>query len=150
VYSPFGTNFVKTMLRLAADLDEVGVVADQRGNPTSAMDIADGVLRIAKNLTESPDPTMRGVFHMTAAGDASWAEFAEAIFGVSSKEGGPFAQVRPIQSADYPTAARRPANSRLNSVKLARTHGVSLPDWHASLNKVVVRLLDYGASGVVE
>jgi len=149
VYSPFGTNFVKTMLRLAADLDEVGVVADQRGNPTSAMDIADGVLRIAKNLTESPDPTMRGVFHMTAAGDASWAEFAEAIFGVSSKEGGPFAQVRPIQSADYPTAARRPANSRLNSVKVARIHGVSLPDWHASLNKVVLRLLDYSASGVV-
>jgi dTDP-4-dehydrorhamnose reductase len=58
--------------------------------------------------------------------------------------------VRPIQSADYPTVAKRPANSRLNSVKLARIHGVTLPDWHASLNKVVQRLLGHGTSGVVQ
>jgi dTDP-4-dehydrorhamnose reductase len=144
VYSPFGTNFVKTMLRLARDRDEIGVVADQRGNPTSALDIADGILSVAGNLCESADPGLRGIFHMTAAGEASWAEFAEAIFAESAREGGPSARVRRIATSDYPTPARRPANSRLDSGKLARIHGVSLPDWHPSLKKVVTRLLTSG------
>jgi dTDP-4-dehydrorhamnose reductase len=141
VYSPFGANFVKTMLRLAGERDEIAVVADQRGNPTSALDIADGVLRVATNLVQDSNSDLRGVFHMSAAGEASWADFAEAIFAASAAGGGPSAGVRPIGTADYPTAARRPANSRLDSGKLARTHGVSLPDWHASLNKVVSRLI---------
>jgi len=141
VYSPFGSNFVKTMLRLAGDRDEIGVVADQRGNPTSALDIADGILGVARNLLTSGHPDFRGLFHMTASGEASWAEFAEAIFAASLEAGGPAARVRPIQTADYPTAARRPANSRLDSGKLERIHGVRLPDWHPSLNKVVSRLV---------
>jgi dTDP-4-dehydrorhamnose reductase len=141
VYSPFGSNFVKTMLRLAGDRDEIGVVADQRGNPTSALDIADGILGVARNLLTSGDPDFRGLFHMTASGEASWAELAEAIFAASLEAGGPAARVRPIQTADYPTAARRPANSRLDSGKLERIHGVRLPDWHPSLNKVVSRLV---------
>jgi dTDP-4-dehydrorhamnose reductase len=141
VYSPFGANFVKTMLRLAGERDEIAVVADQRGNPTSALDIADGVLRVATNLVQDSNSDLRGVFHMSAAGEASWADFAEAIFAASAAGGGPSAGVRPIGTADYPTAARRPANSRLDSGKLARTHGVSLPDWHASLDKVVSRLV---------
>jgi dTDP-4-dehydrorhamnose reductase len=129
------------MLRLAGERDEIAVVADQRGNPTSALDIADGVLRVATNLVQDSNSDLRGVFHMSAAGEASWADFAEAIFAASAAGGGPSAGVRPIGTADYPTAARRPANSRLDSGKLARTHGVSLPDWHASLNKVVSRLI---------
>lgn len=141
VYSPFAANFVKTMLRLAGEREDIGVVSDQRGNPTSALDIADGILRVVANLAENPDPQFRGTFHMTASGEASWAEFAEAIFATSADQGGPVARVRPIASADYPTAAKRPANSRLNSERLARVHGVSLPDWHASLNKVVSRLV---------
>ena len=145
VYSPFGANFVKTMLRLAGDRDEVAVVADQRGNPTSALDIADGILRIARNMADSSGEGLRGIFHMTAAGEASWAEFAEAIFAASAEQGGANARVRPIQTADYPTPARRPANSRLDSSKLSRLHGVSLPEWHSSLKEVVSRLVQTGA-----
>ena len=82
---------------------------------------------------------------MTGAGEASWAEFAEAIFAASIEAGGPSARVRHICAADYPTAARRPANSRLNSDKLALTHGVSLPDWRSSMKMVVTRLLQTSA-----
>ncbi|HLY91562.1 MAG TPA: dTDP-4-dehydrorhamnose reductase [Acetobacteraceae bacterium] len=140
VYSPFGANFVRTMLRLAGDRDEVSVVADQLGNPTSALDIADGVLRVAGNLAADPDPALRGLFHMTAEGEASWADFAEAIFAASAAYGGPYAAVRRITTADYPTPAMRPANSRLDSRRIAAIHGVALPDWRGSLESVVARL----------
>ena len=144
VYSPFGANFVKTMLRLAADGEEVGVVADQRGNPTSALDIADAILAVAANLHGGDEPSRRGIFHMSATGEASWAEFAEAIFATSATAGGPTARVKHIRTADYPTAARRPANSRLDSGKLEHAHGVCLPDWHSSVKDVVSRLLKRG------
>jgi dTDP-4-dehydrorhamnose reductase len=140
VYSPFGNNFVKTMLRLAGDRDEVSVVADQLGNPTSALDIADGILKVAGNLVADPDPTRRGVFHMTANGEASWADFAEAIFAASASNGGPTARVRRITTAEFPTAARRPQNSRLNCRRIAQVHGVSLPDWPDALKTVMMRL----------
>jgi dTDP-4-dehydrorhamnose reductase len=140
VYSPFGANFVKTMLRLAADRDEVSVVADQIGNPTSALDIADGILRVAANLVENDGPGMRGVFHMTARGEASWADFAQAIFAASAAAGGPSATVRRITTADYPTPATRPANSRLDCTRIAEVHGVALPDWQGALESVVTRL----------
>lgn len=141
VYSPFGANFVKTMLRLAGDRDEIGVVADQVGNPTSALDIAHGVLAVAGNLAGGNDPEQRGIFHMTAAGEASWADFAEAIFAESAKAGGPSATVRRIATADYPTPARRPANSRLDSSLIERVHGVRFPEWRTSLQDVVSRLV---------
>lgn len=140
VYSPFGGNFVKTMLRLAGDRDEVSVVADQVGNPTSALDIADGIIKVAENLKASSDPALRGVFHMTGNGDTSWADFAIGIFAVSAAQGGPSARVRPITTADYPTPATRPANSRLDCSLIARTHGVSLPKWRDALEIVVSRL----------
>jgi dTDP-4-dehydrorhamnose reductase len=143
VYSPFGSNFVKTMLRLAVDRDELGVVADQHGNPTSALDIADGILTVARNLVQRrDDASLRGIFHMTGAGEASWAEFAQAIFEASVKAGGPSARVRAIAAAEYPTPARRPANSRLDSNRLARVHGVRLPAWQSSINVVVSRLVE--------
>jgi dTDP-4-dehydrorhamnose reductase len=141
VYSPFGANFVTTMLRLAGEREEVRVVADQRGNPTSALDIAAGILAVAANLLGSSDPGLRGTFHMTAAGEATWADFAEAIFEFSAEHAGPTAAVRRISTADYPTPASRPANSRLDSAKLAQAHGVRLPDWRASVKEVVTRLL---------
>jgi dTDP-4-dehydrorhamnose reductase len=142
VYSPFGSNFVKTMLRLAGDRDEISVVADQRGNPTSALDIADGIIRVAANLRASSDTNLRGIFHMTGAGDASWAEFAEVIFAASAELGGPVAAVRHIRAVDYPTPARRPSNSRLDAGKLAAVHGVALPDWPSSLKHVVGRIVN--------
>jgi dTDP-4-dehydrorhamnose reductase len=140
VYSPFGANFVKTMLRLAVDRDEVSVVADQTGNPSSALDIADGILRVVGNLAADRSPDLRGVFHMTAAGEASWADFAEAIFAASASSGGPSARVRRITTVDYPTPATRPANSRLDCGLIARVHGVALPDWQGALEDVVARL----------
>ena len=144
VYSPFGTNFLKTMLRLSGERDEIGVVADQRGNPTSALDIADAILAVAANLLDHTEPELRGIFHMAAEGEASWAEFAETIFAASAERGGPTARVKHIATSDYPTPAKRPANSRLDCGKLANSHGVSLPNWRGSTEKVVSRLLDNG------
>ncbi len=142
VFSPFGGNFVKTMLRLAATREEVGVVADQLGNPTSALDIADAVLAMAANLVARPrEQALRGLFHMTGSGEASWADFATHIFAISGAHGGPVARVKAIATSDYPTPARRPANSRLDCSRLAQVHGVRLPDWRLSADTIVARLL---------
>ena len=142
VYSPFNANFVKTMLRLASDREEVSVVADQRGNPTSALDIAEAILAVASNLVASNQRDLRGVFHLTGQGEGSWADFAEHIFAASASSGGPSASVRRITTADYPTPARRPANSRLDSSKLHEIHKVRLPDWRVSTDEVVRRLVE--------
>ena len=147
VYSPFGTNFVKTMLRLAETRDEIPIVADQRGNPTGALDIASGVLAVLAGLLAEANSDKRGVFHMTATGEASWADLAGAVFDASAEAGGPSAKVRRITTAEYPTHARRPANSRLDCSKLAQVYGLRLPDWHESLQAVVKRLVQSGASG---
>jgi dTDP-4-dehydrorhamnose reductase len=141
VHSPFGKNFLKTMLRLAESRDSLNVVADQFGTPTSALDIADAVIAVARNLMANPDPELRGVFHLTNAGRANWADFAEEIFRASARLGGPFATVGRIPAIDYPTSARRPANSQLDCTKLARIHGVALPDWANSTKTVVARVL---------
>ncbi|HEY8591989.1 MAG TPA: dTDP-4-dehydrorhamnose reductase [Sphingomicrobium sp.] len=141
VYSPFGANFVKTMLRLAQTRDELGVVSDQRGNPTSALDIADGIIAVARNLVAGSGAHLRGVFHMAGAEEATWASFAEAIFGESQALGGPTAAVKPIPTADFPTPARRPANSRLDGGRLLAAHGVQLPSWRQSLPDIVRRLV---------
>lgn len=141
VYSPFGKNFLKTMLRLAEGRDSINVVDDQVGNPTSALDIADGILRIAINLVASDHPRLRGIFHMTGSGRASWADFATEIFQVSAAQGGPFAEVGRIPSSAYPVPARRPANSCLDCRKLLENHDVVLPDWQTSTAQVVDRLL---------
>lgn len=140
VYSPFSGNFVKTMLRLAGERDGLSVVADQMGNPTSALDIADAILVVADNLVAQTDPALRGVFHMTARGEASWADFAKAIFAASARRGGPHAQVTPITTAQYPTPAARPANSRLDCTSIEQAHGIVLPDWHDGLETVIDRL----------
>jgi dTDP-4-dehydrorhamnose reductase len=147
VYSPFGQNFVKTMLRLAATRDEIGVVADQRGCPTSALDIARALIAVARRVTAEGEGASRfhGIFHMTGQGEASWADVAEAIFSASAKRGGPVARVKRITTADYPTPAKRPANSRLDGGKLAETYGLTLPVWTASLETCVERLLSEAA-----
>jgi dTDP-4-dehydrorhamnose reductase len=142
VYSPFGANFVKTMLRLGETRSEVKVVADQIGSPTSALDIADAIFEIARQLMYEATPQKYGVFHMTGAGEATWAEFAEAIFAEAQALGRPAVKVIPITTAEYPTPARRPANSRLDGARLARDYGISLPQWRESLRPVVARLLD--------
>ncbi|MXQ13995.1 dTDP-4-dehydrorhamnose reductase [Microvirga makkahensis] len=142
IYSPFGKNFAKTMLRLALEQDEIGVVADQVGSPTSALDLADGIYGVARNLLERPgEKGLRGIFHMAGAGFASWAEFAAEIFALSGRLGGPAARVRALSTADYPTPARRPANSRLDCAKLEAAHAIRLPPWQASLEPCLQRLI---------
>ena len=141
VYSPFGANFVRTMLRLNETRDEVGVVADQRGNPTSALDIADAVIAIAARMRDDASPALRGVFHMTGSGEATWADLAETIFHEAAARGRRSTHVKRIATSDYPTPARRPANSRLDNEKLARVYGVRLPEWRQSAAACCDRLL---------
>jgi dTDP-4-dehydrorhamnose reductase len=141
VYSPFGANFVKTMLRVAGTRDELAVVDDQRGCPTNALDLADACIAVARHLAGGDDPAQRGVFHATGSGEGTWADFAEAIFAASAAVGGPVARVKRITTAEYPTPAKRPANSRLSGEKLEAAHGVRLPDWQTSLVPVVARLV---------
>jgi len=141
VYSPFGANFVRTMLRLNETRDEVGVVADQRGNPTSALDIADALIAIAARAKDDSSPRLRGIFHMTGSGEGTWADFAQAVFGEAAARGRRLTRVKRIATADYPTPARRPANSRLDNEKLARVYGLRLPDWRRSIAASCGRLL---------
>jgi dTDP-4-dehydrorhamnose reductase len=148
VYSPSGKNFVKTMLRLAETRYEVGVVADQAGCPTSALDIADAIFTVARNLIDRPsEPVLRGIFHMGAEGEAVWADVAEAIFAERERLDGKPVRVKRIATADYPTPARRPANSRLDSSKLKTVHGIRLPHWQTSLASCVRRLLSTEQTG---
>lgn len=141
VYSPFGNNFVKTMLRLGQSRDVVAVVADQYGNPTSALDMADAILNIAQRLHQDNNPALRGVFHLTGSDEATWAGFAVAIFDGARDRGAKAASVQPIPASDYPTAAPRPVNSRLCTDKLCAVYGIRLPNWRDSLDKVLDRLL---------
>lgn len=142
VYSPFGKNFLKTMLTLAQSRDVLSVVADQHGAPTSALDLADALLTVARNLVDAPtDAAVRGVFHATGAGFTTWAAFAEAIFESAQRRGAKGADVRPIPATEYPLPAKRPANSRLVCDRLAHLHGARLPDWRASTDQTVARLI---------
>jgi dTDP-4-dehydrorhamnose reductase len=142
VYSPFGANFVNTMLRLAETRDEVRVVDDQFGNPTSALDIADAVLAICDRWEEDPATGSGQTCHLAGTGQTNWAGFASHVFDVSARFGGPSARVTGIPTSDFPTPARRPANSRLDTNRFAETFGWRAPEWRGSVEKVVRRLLD--------
>ncbi|MDX8437987.1 dTDP-4-dehydrorhamnose reductase [Mesorhizobium australafricanum] len=140
-YSPFGKNFVKTMLRLASDRDEISVVADQWGNPTSALDIADAILHAAAKLRDDRNFSGFGVYHLVGSGDANWSGFARHILDTSRELGGPYARVCEIATVDYPTKARRPANSRLSTAKFASVFGWTAPHWRRSTEEIVSRLV---------
>ena len=141
VYSPFGKNFVKTMLKLAETRDALSVVSDQWGNPTSALDIADAIIQVADHLATVPDFSAYGVYHLAGTGDTNWSGFARAIFNESVELGGPTATVSNIATADYPTKAARPANSRLSTTKFKEIFNWSAPNWQSSLIDVVTRLV---------
>jgi dTDP-4-dehydrorhamnose reductase len=141
VYSPFGHNFVRTMLRLAGDRDEIAVVGDQWGNPTSALDIADAVLHIARSVAKGAPEGGFGIFHLAGTGRTNWSGFAGRLFELSAALGGPSAKIRTITTAEYPTRATRPANSCLSTDKLWNVYGWRAPQWQASAKAVVARLL---------
>lgn len=140
VYSPFGQNFVKTMLRLGATRDTLSVVDDQIGNPTSALDIAEAVIAVVSKLQSEPG-RHAGTYHFAGTGHTSWAGFAKAIFEASSRRGGPSAEVQGIPGSDWPTKAARPSNSRLDSSKFHQVFGYLAPSWKTSLDEVIDRLV---------
>lgn len=140
VYSEYGNNFVKTMLRLGENRDEINVVADQFGCPTSANDIAAAVVTIARKLVEDTSAPLRGVFHLSGTGETNWANFAKQIFALSAENGGKSIVVNDITTEQYPTPARRPANSRLDCSKLEEVYGIKLPSWQTSTRAVVTAL----------
>lgn len=139
VYSPWGHNFVRTMLRLAGDRDEINVVADQIGSPTYAPHLAQAILELAWQAKHAED--VWGTYHVTGAGQTSWADFAREIFRVSQELGGPNASVNDIATSEYPTPAKRPANSVLSGSKLACSLGHAQPSWQAGVRECVQQIL---------
>jgi len=136
VLSATGRNFLTTMLHLAETRDVLNVVADQHGSPTSASDIAREVkVLLERHLVDQLAPC--GTYHCVNSGYGTWADLAEKIFEISKNLGGTFAQVNRIMTADYPTAARRPSNSRLLTDKLERDFGLKLPHWHDAIPSIV-------------
>lgn len=137
VYGALGNNFVTTMLRLARERDELGVVDDQFGCPTAAGDIAAAVAVLAVAFC-SPSPPRHDLYHVCSPDDASWHEFAMAIF--DSSEVGFDGVCKKLTTPEYPTKAVRPPNSRLRSERLAEEFGLTLPSWRTSLPLVVAEL----------
>ncbi len=133
VFSAHGANFVKTMLRLGAEREELRVVADQVGGPTPARDIAAALLCMAQAMK---DGSAGGLYHFSGAPDASWADFAREIFA----QAGLSCKVTPITTADYPTPAKRPANSRLDCSAITRDFGIRRPNWRDGLAEVLADL----------
>ncbi len=129
VYGEFGNNFLKTMLRLAKQRDELRVVADQRGCPTSTRDIAEAILRIAPRLEAGADAQLYGLYHFAGAGATSWHGFATRIIDAQAEITGRRPKVVAIATADYPTPARRPANSVLDCGLFQRTFGFGARAW---------------------
>jgi dTDP-4-dehydrorhamnose reductase len=139
VHSPFGSNFVKTMLHLATERPQLHVVDDQVGNPTSALDLADAILRIAPRFRETNGAG--ATLHIAGTGFVSWYGLARRVFEISKSIGGPSAEVVPIPTSEYPTPAPRPANSRLDTSAFMVRVGYSLPDWQVSVEETVCRII---------
>lgn len=133
VFSAHGSNFVRTMLRLGAEREALNVVADQVGGPTPARAIAEALLTCLGAMHEGHPG---GVYHFAGAPDTSWAGFARAIM----KEADLDCRVDDIPTSDYPTPARRPANSRLDCTATERDFGIARPDWRAALADVITEL----------
>lgn len=143
LYSPWGKNFVISMLKLAGR-ERLTVVDDQQGNPTSALDLAGAILAIAPRLAVAPaDAPVWGVRHYAGRGVTSWAGFAREIFaqaGVGLIASAP--EIVPVSSRDYPTTARRPANSALDCSAFERDFGIGMVDWKAGLARVIGRIAE--------
>jgi len=141
VYSPTGKNFVRTILRLAAERERLTIVADQRGCPTAARDIAKASLDVALRCAAEPDRAPYGLYHFAGAGEATWFEFACAIIEIADGWLPRQPQVVPIKTADYPTKALRPADTRLDCAAMARVFGITARPWREALTATLDCLL---------
>lgn len=137
VYAGAGKNFVLTMLNAARKTSKLRVVADQQGCPTSAADLARAILDVATRLREGWREEYGGVFHAAGTGSTTWHAFALAVFDAAARHGLPVPEVEAIRTADWPTPARRPPDSRLDCTKLEEVFGVRLPAWEYSVRAVV-------------
>ncbi len=142
VFSAHGKNFVKTMLRLAADKPELRVVADQHGCPTAAHDIARVVVEIARQVVQDGRADAWGTYHLAGAGPTTWHGFARAIIDAQAARTGKRPPVHAIATADFPTPARRPANAVLCTDRLCRTFGVVPRPWTDTLAEVIAEVMD--------
>jgi dTDP-4-dehydrorhamnose reductase len=142
VFSAHGHNFVKTMLRLCRERDELRVVADQRGNPTAARDLAAAALRIARRaLSEENAPW--GTYHLAGAPATTWHGLAEAVVTEARTHSSVRTEhVEPIPTSEYPTPARRPADTRLDGTRIERAWGIEPPDWRDAVAQVVAELAE--------
>ena len=136
VFGAHGQNFVKTMLRLGRERDSLGIVADQYGAPTAAADIAAALITIVCRHTPDQLAERAGIYHYCGSPYASWFEFAETIFAEAAAQGvlAKIPAVKPIATADYPTPAKRPADSRLDCGKIRVVFGIGPCDWHSALS----------------
>ncbi len=140
VYAANGKNFVRTMLRLGSERPEISVVADQRGCPTAAASIALALQIIIERLSAADGLSVAGTYHYVDAGETSWHDFAERIFVRAAAGWGRRPTVRPITTDQYPTPARRPAYSVLDTTKFRTTFGLRPPNWQDSLDRVLTEL----------
>jgi dTDP-4-dehydrorhamnose reductase len=145
VYSAHGHNFVKTMLRLAGERPVLRVVADQTGSPTSATDIAAAIAAVVRRIAAGE--RQWGTYHFTGAGAVTWHGFAEAIFELAEPWRGPPPRVEAITTADYPTAAQRPANSVLDCSRIGKAFGITPRPWREALADVIRELYEGDAGG---
>jgi dTDP-4-dehydrorhamnose reductase len=141
VYSPFRKNFVRTILRLATERERLTVVADQRGCPTAARDIAQACLDIAYRCALQPELTPHGIYHFAGAGEASWFEFATAIVKMAADRLGRSPEIVPIPTSEYPTPAVRAADTRLDCTAVLREFGIEPRPWRQALADTINRLL---------
>ncbi|WP_148360445.1 dTDP-4-dehydrorhamnose reductase [Acidisphaera rubrifaciens] len=137
VYSATGRNFARTMLGAARKTDTLRVVADQRGCPTTAADLAAAIVAIAPRLSDGWEDGLAGIYHAAGGGETTWHGLAVALFEEAARHGLKMPTVTPIATSDWPTPVRRPADSRLDCGKLARVFGVALPHWRDSVAPVV-------------
>ena len=137
VYSATGRNFARTMLGAARKTDTLRVVADQRGCPTTAADLAAAIVAIAPRLSDGWEDGLAGIYHAAGGGETTWHGLAVALFEEAGRHGLKMPTVTPIATSDWPTPVRRPADSRLDCGKLARVFGVALPHWRDSVAPVV-------------
>lgn len=147
VYSAVGKNFLLTMLNAARRMPKLRVVADQIGNPTNAGDLARAIITIAAKLEHEPwHNSFHGVFHAANSGFTSWHGFATSIFRHAAAHGLPTPELEAIATSDWPTPARRPADSRLDCSSVDQVFGIRLPEWESSLAKTVDHV--FGAEAV--
>lgn len=142
VYSPFGRNFVRTIMAAAEQNDQLNVVDDQRGCPTSALDLAEGILCVIETWKDGSRKGLGETYHLAGTGTTSWYCLAQAVMNERRKRGLKTASIRPIHSEEWPTNADRPRNSALSSAKFQRDFSYRMPEWQSSLAEVIRRLAE--------